>query len=51
MHKLYSTKAGGGRRELKLGALHKRGAAIFGAYSRSACGIAAQDMVIGVSSF
>lgn len=27
MHKLYSTKAGGGRRELKLGALHKRGAA------------------------
>ena len=26
MHKLYSTKAGG-RRELKLGALHKRGAA------------------------
>ena len=27
MHKLYSIKAGGGRRELKLGALHKRGAA------------------------
>lgn len=27
MHKLYSTKAGGGRRELSLGALHKRGAA------------------------
>lgn len=25
MHKLYSTKAGGGRRELKLGTLHKRG--------------------------
>lgn len=29
----------------------KSGSFIFGAYSRSACGIAAQDMVIGVSSF
>ena len=36
MHKLYSTKAGGGRRELKLGALHKRGAAYERRHKRSA---------------
>lgn len=34
MHKLYSTKAGG-RRELKLGAWHKRGAAHERAHERS----------------
>lgn len=36
MHKLYSTKAGGGRRELKLGALHKRGAAYERRHERGA---------------
>lgn len=39
MHKLYSTKAGGGRRELKLGALHKRGAAYERHDERGARGI------------
>ena len=36
MHKLYSIKAGGGRRELKLGALHKRGAAYERRHERGA---------------
>ena len=39
MHKLYSTKAGGGRRELKLGALHKRGAAYERRHERGTRGI------------
>ena len=39
MHKLYLTKAGGGRRELKLGALHKRGAAYERRHERGTRGI------------
>lgn len=54
MHKLYSTKAGGGRRELKLGALHKRGAAYERRHERGTRGIrraeghSERDLVWGI---